>query len=76
MSYYALLYTDPGSGTLILQLLAAGLLGLLFYLRYFIRRVKGFLKRDTLAHEAKVPEALDSTVKSSPSLPEIESEMR
>jgi hypothetical protein len=77
MSYYALLYTDPGSGTLILQLLAAGLFGLLFYLRYFIRRVKGFfLKRDELAREAKVPEALDSTVKSSQSLPETESEMR
>lgn len=34
-----LLYTDPGSGALLLQLLAASLLGGLFYLRKFKSKI-------------------------------------
>jgi hypothetical protein len=39
------LYTDPGTGTLILQLLAAGAIGAVFYLRVFARRAKSFFTR-------------------------------
>jgi hypothetical protein len=39
------LYTDPGTGTLILQLLAAGAIGLVFYVRVFARRAKSFFSR-------------------------------
>ena len=41
----ALFYTDPGTGTLLLQLLAAAFLGLAFYFRYFTRRVKGYFSK-------------------------------
>ena len=43
---FALFYTDPGTGTLILQLLAAAFLGLVFYFRYFTKRVKNYFSRD------------------------------
>ena len=36
----AFLYTDPGSGALLWQLLAASFFGGLFYMRAFIRRVR------------------------------------
>jgi hypothetical protein len=42
---FAFLYTDPGTGTLLLQLLAAGFLGVAFYFRYFTKRVKGFFDK-------------------------------
>jgi hypothetical protein len=35
----AFLYTDPGSGALVWQLLVASFFGVLFYLRAFIRRI-------------------------------------
>jgi hypothetical protein len=35
----AFIYTDPGSGALIWQLLVASFFGILFYLRSFIRRI-------------------------------------
>jgi hypothetical protein len=35
----AFLYTDPGSGALVWQLLVASFFGILFYLRAFIRRI-------------------------------------
>ena len=41
-------YTDPGSGTLIWQMLAAGSVGLLFYVRRIVswaRRIKDRSKR-------------------------------
>lgn len=37
-----LLYTDPGSGALILQLLSAAVIGSLFYFRSFRDRVRAF----------------------------------
>ncbi|HEV3468903.1 MAG TPA: hypothetical protein VG148_06250 [Pyrinomonadaceae bacterium] len=40
-----LLYTDPGTGTLILQLLIAAFFGVLFYIRFFVKRVGGFFSR-------------------------------
>jgi hypothetical protein len=35
----AFLYTDPGSGALVWQLLVASFFGILFYVRSFIRRI-------------------------------------
>jgi hypothetical protein len=40
-----LAYLDPGSGSFLLQLLAAGVLGGLFAARVFWRRIKRFLLR-------------------------------
>jgi hypothetical protein len=37
----AFLYADPGSGALIWQLLVASFFGILFYVRTFIRKIKG-----------------------------------
>jgi hypothetical protein len=37
-------YTDPGSGTMLLQLLAAFLVGLLFYLRRITAWVRGLIR--------------------------------
>jgi hypothetical protein len=42
-------YTDPGSGTLLWQMLAAGSVGLMFYFRRIVswaRKVKDGSKRD------------------------------
>src|SRR5262245_61012683 len=36
---FAFLYTDPGSGALVWQLLVASFVGGLFYIRSFIRRI-------------------------------------
>ena len=46
ISTFALFYTDPGTGTLILQLLAAAFLGAVFYFRYFTKRVKNYFSRN------------------------------
>jgi hypothetical protein len=37
------LYTDPGSGSLILQLLIASFFGGLFYIRSFVRKLKAMI---------------------------------
>jgi hypothetical protein len=59
-----LLYTDPGTGTLILQLLIAAFLGVFFYIRFFFKRVGGFFSRkkteDSQVYDA-VPEELPQT---------------
>jgi len=49
------LYTDPGTGTLLLQLLIGAFLGVLFYLRFFTRRVRTFFssKRKSEDHVDK-----------------------
>jgi hypothetical protein len=39
----AFLYTDPGSGALVWQLLVASFVGGLFYIRSFIRRVSAMM---------------------------------
>jgi len=41
-----LLYTDPGSGMLLWQLITAAALGLLFYARTIIRKI-----RELMGHE-------------------------
>ena len=42
---FSFLYADPGSGTLILQLLAGAFFGLLFYARFFTRRARKLFSR-------------------------------
>jgi hypothetical protein len=49
-----LLYTDPGTGTLILQLLIAAFFGALFYIRYFAKRIGGFFSRNKVAEDTPV----------------------
>ena len=41
----AFAYVDPGSGALLLQMLIAGFVGALFYLRIYYRRIINFLLR-------------------------------
>lgn len=48
------LYTDPGTGTLILQLLIAAFLGVFFYIRFFFKRVGGFFSRKKTAEGSQV----------------------
>ena len=38
-------YLDPGAGSYVLQVLAAALLGTLFSLRIYWKRIKDFIKR-------------------------------
>ncbi len=38
-----LLYTDPGTGALLWQLLAAGFIGAAFYFRHYVAKVKVLL---------------------------------
>jgi len=44
-------YLDPGSGSILLQILIGGLLGLAFILRAFWGRIKGFFRRSTNTQE-------------------------
>jgi hypothetical protein len=56
----ALLYTDPGTGTLILQLLAAGFIGAAFYARQFARRARSLFSKkqaDEAAPDSPSPDA-------------------
>ena len=48
-------YLDPGTGTFILQIMAAGVVGGLFYIRRIGKVIKGFFIKD----DSK-PEASDS----------------
>ncbi|UCG63339.1 MAG: hypothetical protein JSV52_06500 [Candidatus Zixiibacteriota bacterium] len=45
MPDHAHAYIDPSTGSYILQILLAGLLGALFTLKIFWRNIKGFLSR-------------------------------
>ena len=48
-------YLDPGSGSILIQLLIAGLLGAAFILRSSWGKIKSFFRRDTL-DETDTPE--------------------
>ncbi len=37
---YVLLYTDPGTGAMLWQLLAAGFIGAAFYFRHYTSKIK------------------------------------
>jgi len=40
-------YLDPGTGSYLFQLVIAGLLGGLFFIKTIIRKIKGIFKRDS-----------------------------
>ena len=42
----ALLYIDPGSGSYLVQVIIAGVLGFLFYFKNLWFRIKAFFKKD------------------------------
>jgi len=44
--FLGLLYADPGSGMLIWQLITAAGLGLLFYSRSIVKKIRGLLGND------------------------------
>lgn len=53
-TFLLFLYTDPGTGTLVLQLLIAAFLGVFFYIRFFFKRVGGFFSRKKTAEASQV----------------------
>jgi hypothetical protein len=53
-TFMLFLYTDPGTGTLILQLLIAAFLGVFFYIRFFFKRVGGFFSKKKRANDSQV----------------------
>jgi len=60
----AFLYTDPGSGALIWQLLVASFVGGLFYVRSFIRRITAMIsgrKSMVQSDQHSVVDRVDST---------------
>lgn len=50
------LYSDPGSGLLLLQLLLGGVLGAFFYLRLYSKKTKNFLFRKKGAENMSLDE--------------------
>jgi hypothetical protein len=55
----AFLYTDPGSGALVWQLLVASFVGGLFYLRSFIRRITAKMSGRRSREESDRQSAID-----------------
>jgi hypothetical protein len=49
-------YLDPGTGSYIIQILVAGLLGALFMLKVYWRRIVGFFSKGSSELEANVQE--------------------
>lgn len=74
-SFLGLIYTDPGTGALVLQLLVAGVLGTVFYLRYFTKRARSLFSRKRW-NEKNSEAAPESGVELSPTSPESHEEDR
>jgi len=55
----AILYADPGSGALIWQLLVASFVGILFYVRSFIRRISAMMSGRKNMEESNLQAAVD-----------------
>jgi len=49
-------YVDPGSGSLLLQAILAGILGVAFFFRQSVSRVLRFFRRDRPATEEPPPD--------------------
>ena len=58
---FVLLYLDPGSGSFLIQMIAAGALGILFYFKSGWRWIKSFFSKstDSLEDEIKRDETSD-----------------
>lgn len=46
-------YLDPGTGSYLFQILIAGLLGSLFFIKSIVRKVKKFLRKVTKTDESE-----------------------
>jgi hypothetical protein len=62
----AILYTDPGSGALIWQLLVASFVGILFYVRSFIRRITAMMPGRKSKEESNQRVAVDRDSSAAP----------
>jgi hypothetical protein len=63
----AILYADPGSGALIWQLLVASFVGILFYVRSFIRRISAMMSGRKNMEEGDLQAAVDRDSSGAPS---------
>jgi|GEM_PF-398236 len=55
-------YVDPGTGSYIFQLLAAGLLSSLFFIKTFIRSVKSFFRKIFSAREKEKVAVVENNI--------------
>lgn len=62
----AFLYADPGSGALAWQLLVASLVGGLFYIRLFIRRIVAIMSGGRRGERRDQQAAIDQAVSTTP----------
>jgi len=62
----AFLYTDPGSGALIWQLLVASFVGGLFYIRTFIRKITAKMSSRRSREQSDQQGAIDQTGSTAP----------
>jgi hypothetical protein len=62
----AFLYTDPGSGALIWQLLVASFVGGLFYIRSFIRKITAMMSSRRSREQGDQQGAIDQTGSTAP----------
>jgi len=63
---FAFLYTDPGSGALVWQLLVASFVGGLFYIRSFIRRISAKMSGRRSGEQSDQQGAIDQTGSTAP----------
>jgi len=62
----AFLYTDPGSGALVWQLLVASFVGGLFYIRSFIRKITAKMSSRRSGEQSDKQGAIDQTGSTAP----------
>ena len=65
-------YLDPGTGSYILQILIAGLVGMLFMLKVFWGRIVGFFSKSSSESEATIQEPGQDTTSSLPTSENVE----
>jgi hypothetical protein len=69
---FAFLYTDPGSGALVWQLLVASFVGGLFYIRSFIRKITAKMSSRRSREQSDQQGAIDQTDSTAPNLKKME----
>jgi hypothetical protein len=67
----ALLYTDPGSGALLWQLLLAAFFGALFYARLLMRRIIAMIFRKGRGKQNDEPAVIDRAAPTNPNRNEL-----
>jgi len=68
----AFLYTDPGSGALVWQLLVASFVGGLFYIRSFIRRITAMMSDRRSREQSDRQSAIDPAGSTTPNQKKME----